>query len=178
MSSYKAKTTDREARQALLHAAQLLGFEGPGIYDELFYHDGGGRELVETPAEYIELLRKSVEISYEAAGRRTYQVKHRVRFVGIECARCEAEPVSENHSDLCDACWALEEKPKRGLVVFSGKVKDLATADLSGGWRGPGNYEVSVDGLPRVIRCESLCDLVSVMSESPGALVRFLGGES
>ena len=178
MSSYKAKTTEREAREALLHAAQLLGFEGPGIYDEMIYQ-GGGRELVETPAEYIEMLRQSIEVnSINRKGEDWHQVNHRVRFVGMECARCEAEPVSENHSDLCDACWALEEKPKRGLVVFSGKVKDLATADLSGGWRGPGNYEVSVEGLARVIRCESMCDLVSVMSESPDALVRFVRGDS
>tara|TARA_Y100000114_G_C11644052_1_gene270761 strand:- start:167 stop:697 length:531 start_codon:yes stop_codon:yes gene_type:complete len=176
MTVYDVKTTKRKTQEALLHAAQLLGFQGPGIYDEAIYQ-GGGRELVETPAEYIEMLRQSIEISYEVVGRKDYQVKHRVRFVGIECARCEAEPVSKNHSDLCDACWALEEKPKRGLVVFSGKVKDLATADLSGGWKGPGNYEVSVEGLPRVIRCESMCDLVSVLSESPGALVRFVGGD-
>tara|TARA_R100001086_G_scaffold144521_1_gene76238 strand:- start:576 stop:896 length:321 start_codon:yes stop_codon:yes gene_type:complete len=92
------------------------------------------------------------------------------------CVRCEAAPVTwdKGHPDYCDACWSLEEKPKRGWVVFSGKVKDLAGADLSGGWRGPGNYQVSVEGLARVIRCESMCDLVAVMSERPGALVRFL----
>jgi len=101
-------------------------------------------------------------------------VNHRVRFVGAECARCEGEPVSKNHSDLCDACSDAEQEPKVVMTLWKGKIKDLATADLSGGWKGPGNYEVSVEGLPRVIRCDSMCDLVAVMSESPGALVRFL----
>ena len=172
MTLYKAKTTDREARQALLHAAQLLGFEGPGIYDELFYN-GGGRELVETPAEYIELLRKSIEISYGDVGRETYRVNHRVRFVGAECVRCQAEPVGENHPDYCDTCYKLEEKPKKGWVVFSGKVRDLATADLSGGWRGPGTYRlVPVGGVPKskkketLYQVETLADLSDLLTNS------------
>ena len=92
------------------------------------------------------------------------------------CVRCEAEPVTwdKGHPDYCDSCWNAQALPKRAMTLFKGKVKDLATADLSGGWRGPGNYQVTVKGLPRVIRCESMCDLVAVMSESPGALVRFL----
>jgi len=157
MSFYKSKTTQAEARQALLDAAHILGFEGPGLYRELIRGAGGSgfRELVETPSDYIDMIKRTVKVNTSKG--EDWQVNHLVEFVGVECVRCEAEPIGVKHPDYCDACYKLEEKPKKGWVIFSGKVKDLASADLSGGWRGPGTYRlVPVGGVPKSKKKETL----------------------
>ena len=94
------------------------------------------------------------------------------------CVRCEAKPVTwdKGHPDYCDDCWTPEGEAKRGWVVFSGKVKDLATADFSTGWRGPGNYQLSAEGSVQEVRCGFVCDLIAAMSANPGAEVRFMDG--
>jgi len=94
------------------------------------------------------------------------------------CVRCEVKPVTwdKGHPDYCDDCWTLEEKPKQGWVVFSGKVKDLAAADFSTGWRGPGNYRLSAGGSVQEVQCGFVCDLIAAMSANPGAEVRFMDG--
>ncbi len=95
------------------------------------------------------------------------------------CLKCEAveRTWDRGNPDYCDDCSDAEQEPKVVMTLFKGKVKDLATADLSGGWRGPGHYEMRVDGLSLVVRFNSLCDLVEVMSENPGTVVRFIGGK-
>jgi hypothetical protein len=167
---YKAETTEREARQALLDAAQLLGFEGPGLYQSSDNYKG----LICSPAKYIDLVKRTAEIGEaKPDGVFLKRLNHSTGFIGVECARCEAEPIGVKHSDYCDDCWSLEEKPKKGWVVFSGKVKDLASADLSGGWRGPGTYRlIPVGGVPKskkketLYRVETLADLSDLLRNS------------